>query len=79
MTSGPEKPLHLNRFGRALAFTSLGVVIGLVELVLFSWVAHFAGVDVNVTTMTTSWLVAFYALFLVPGVCLLYAFLTIFG
>lgn len=53
--------------------------MGLVELILFSWLAYFFGVEVNVTKMATNWLVAFYALFIIPGVCFFLAFIAIFG
>lgn len=47
--------------------TSMAVAFGVIELVLFSAVAGLFGVTVDVNTMPTNWLVAFYALFLVPA------------
>lgn len=73
----PSKPVKLNALGRALVLTSMGIAIGVVELVLFSTAAAFMGVEVNSATMPTNWLVVFYALFLLPGVCLVFAFFNI--
>lgn len=71
------EPKPLNALGRALILTSMAVAFGVIELVLFSAVAGLFGVTVDVNTMPTNWLVVFYALFLVPGLGLLFAFFNI--
>lgn len=75
----PPEPAKLNAFGRALVLTVIGVAIGVIELVLFSAAANFFAVAMNVATMPTNWLVVFYALFLVPGVCLFWASAHLFN
>jgi hypothetical protein len=79
MNEKSEKLVTLNRFGRALVWTTIGVGVGILELILFSWTAHFFGVVIELAKMQTNWLVAFYTLFVIPGVCFFFAFVTIFG
>lgn len=71
----PAPPL--NNFGTALVLTALALVIGVVEIVLFSVAARFFGVAVDVNSMPTNWLVVFYALFIIPGLLFFRAFLSI--
>jgi hypothetical protein len=75
-TSPPEQEERkpLNGFGRALVLTSYAFVVVVIEVVLFSAVASIYGIEVNVSTMPTNWLVVFYALGLIPGLMLFMAF-----
>jgi hypothetical protein len=72
-----ETPKRLNAYGRALAFTSMALVFGVIEIVLFSAVAALFGVDVSIATMPLAWLIVFYSLFLIPGLCLFIALMHI--
>lgn len=74
-----DEPVRLNAFGKALALTSMALVIGVIEIVLFSAVAELFGVAIDVKTMPTNWLVVFYGLFLLPGVCLFWAAAHLFN
>jgi hypothetical protein len=74
--SEPEK---LNAFGKAMLLTSMGLVIGVIEIVLFSATAAFFDVAVDVNTMPTNWLIVFYALFLIPGICFFWASAHLFN
>lgn len=78
-SSESSKPLKLNRFGRAFFATAMGVVIGIVELILFSATAGYFGVAINLATMPFNWQVGFYTLCVLPGLCFVYAFLYTFG
>ncbi len=57
--AAPE-PVELNAFGKALVLTTYALAIGIIELVLFSPIAGIFGARVDVNTMPTNWLVAFY-------------------
>lgn len=73
LQSEPEERATLNGFGRALVMTSVALVFGVVEIIIFSAVASMYGVAVNVHTMPTNWTIVFYSLFVIPGLCLLMA------
>ena len=62
-----------------MVLTSVGLAIGVIEIVLFSAIAAFFGVAVDVQTMPTNWLIVFYALFLLPGVCFFWASAHLFN
>jgi len=72
-----RQPKRLNALGRAVVLTSMAVAVGVSELIVFSGVATVFSVDVNPSTMPVAWLIVFYALFLVPGVFLMFALINI--
>jgi len=76
---GPSEPVKLNDFGKALVLTSYGLAIGVIELVMFSAIAGLNGVSVDVSTMPTNWLVAFYGIFVLPGIFLFWAAAHLFN
>ena len=78
-SADPSEPAKLNAFGKALVLTSMALVIGVIEIVLFSAIAEAFGVAVDVKTMPTNWLIVFYALFFIPGVCLFWAAAHLFN
>lgn len=61
---------------KILMLVVFAVASFLVEIILFSMIAYFCGVEVSLDTMTLLWKVIFYALFFIPGVFLFLAFLT---
>jgi hypothetical protein len=61
---------------RILMLVVFAVISFLVEIILFSIIAYFFSVQVNVDTMTPLWKYSFYSLFFIPGVFLFLAFLT---
>lgn len=75
--SAPPKPVKLNALGKALLLTSMGVAFGVFELIMFGAAASLAGVDPRLATMPTLWAVAFYSMFLIPGVFLTFAIFNI--
>ena len=76
--SEPTDPVKLNAFGKALVLTAAGLAIGVVELIVFSAAATVFQIEINVATMPTNWLVVFYGLFLIPGICFFWAFAHLF-
>ena len=72
-----EPSLPLNNFGTALALTALALIVGVIEIVIFSVVANFFGVVVDAHTMPTNWQVVFFLLFLLPGLLLFRAMMSI--
>lgn len=74
----PE-PKKLNAFGKALVLSAMGLCIGVIELVLFSFFAAVGGVAIDLATMPITWQVAFYAIFIVPGICLFWAAAHLFN
>ena len=75
----PAEPAKLNAFGKAMLLTSMGLVIGVIEIVLFSAIATLFGIAVDVNTMPINWLTVFYALFLFPGICFIWASAHLFN
>lgn len=61
---------------RVLVLTVLGVIIGLVELIIFSVIAYFFGVEVNLETMPLVWKIIFFSLIIIPWVLFWLAFVT---
>lgn len=61
---------------RILIFLVTAIIIGLIELIIFSAVAHYCGVKVDLSTMTLLWKIVFYSLFVIPGILFVYAFLV---
>lgn len=51
----------------------------LIEIIMFSSIAHLFDVDVNLTTMSLVWKITFFLLFLIPGVFLFLSFLVFVG
>ena len=74
-----SEPAKLNAFGNALVLSAMALAIGVIELVLFSSVAGLFGIVVDINTMPTNWLIAFYAIFILPGVCLFWASCHLFN
>lgn len=60
---------------RILLLVVYAVAIFIVEIILFSVVAHFFDVNIDLATMPLIWKVVFFALFFIPGVFLFLAFL----
>jgi TRAP-type C4-dicarboxylate transport system permease small subunit len=75
----PPEPIELNAFGKALVLTAYGLAFGVIEIVSFNFVARLYGVAIDVETMPTDWLVVFYALFIIPGLFLFWAFVHLFN
>ncbi len=73
----PHPSPPLNNFGTAVVLTSLALAIGVVEIVLFSAVANYFGVAVDSHTMPSNWHAVYLALFLIPGLLLLRALMSI--
>jgi hypothetical protein len=61
---------------RILIFIVTAIIIGLIELIVFSAIAHFFGVKVDLDTMTLLWKIVFYSLFVIPGILFIYAFMV---
>ncbi|MFO0321677.1 MAG: hypothetical protein ACK504_04525 [Bacteroidota bacterium] len=61
---------------RILVFLVTAIIIGLIELIIFSAIAHYFGVKVDLNTMTLLWKIVFYSLFVIPGILFVYAFLV---
>ena len=78
-----EKPSsvsrRLNPFGYGIAYTAMGVAIGLIELIVFSGAAAAFNVEINLDTMPLNWRVGFYAMLPLPGVCFFWAFAHLFN
>jgi hypothetical protein len=70
-----EKPTPA--YMKALACTSMAFVLFVIELVIFTWIAHLFGVAADFDTMTLPWRMGFVAIFLIPGLLLFVAFLHI--
>ncbi|MBL7936676.1 MAG: hypothetical protein JNM51_12795 [Bacteroidia bacterium] len=64
------RPLY-NAFIQTIA----AVLIFLIELILFSALAYFFNVKVELDNMPLLWTVGFYAIFVVPGLLLFMAFM----
>lgn len=62
---------------RILTLALTALVVGLIELLIFSAVAHFCGVKVEFTTMTLVWRIVFCSLFLIPGILLFFALMVL--
>ena len=75
----PPEPMELNAFGKTLVLTVYGLAFGVFEIVSFSTAARLYGVAINIETMPTNWLVVFYALFIIPGIFLFWAFVHLFN
>lgn len=73
----PEASPPLNNFGTAVVLTSIALAVGVVEIVLFSAVANYFGIAVDTNTMPSNWRAVYFALFLVPGLLLLRATMSI--
>ena len=63
---------------RILVFIAAALIIGIIEFLIFSFVAHLSGVEVGIKTMPLFWTIIFYSLFLIPGALLMFA-LTVFS
>ncbi|MBI3719730.1 MAG: hypothetical protein HY252_14200 [Sphingobacteriales bacterium] len=61
---------------RILMLVIFAVGSFLIEIIVFSIVAYFFKVNVDLTTMPLIWKIIFYSLFFIPGVFLFLAFLT---
>jgi hypothetical protein len=73
----PDPTPPLNNFGTAIVLTSIALTVGVVEIVLFSAIANYFGVAVDTNTMPLNWQAVYLALFLVPGLLLLRAIMSI--
>jgi hypothetical protein len=62
------RPLY-NAFIQTIA----AVLIFLIELIVFSWLAYVFDVKVDISTMPLNWLIGFYALLVIPGLLLFFA------
>ena len=62
---------------RAFFLVLMAFIIGLIELILFSAVAHYFDVKVDIDTMTLIWKISFFSLFIVPGALLFFALMVI--
>lgn len=58
---------------RILIFLVLAVIIGLIELIIFSAIAYYFDVKVDMNTMPLLWKIFFYSLFVIPGILFVYA------
>jgi hypothetical protein len=61
---------------RVIVLSLTGVIIGLIELIIFSGFAYFCDVTVDLATMSLVWKIVFYSLFVVPGIFFWFAFCT---
>ena len=62
---------------KAFVLTVMAALIGIIELILFSWFAYLFGVTVDPSKMSLTWTLGFYALYLIPGLLLFLAFINI--
>ena len=67
----------LDPLQKAFILCILAAIVGVVEVIIFSWIAHAFGVEMNLKTMPSNWIWAAGFLLLIPGVLLLYAILFI--
>lgn len=49
----------------------------LIELIIFSWLAHFFEIEIDLETMPLNWQVGFYSMFAIPGVFVFLAIVTL--
>lgn len=62
---------------RVLGLGVVAILIGLIELLVFSAVAFYCGVKVDLITMTLVWKIAFVSLFIIPGLLLFFALMVL--
>lgn len=70
-----EKPMPTML--RVIVLSLTGVIVGLIELIIFSAVAHYCGVTIDLVTMTIVWKTVFYSLFIIPSILLLFAVMVL--
>jgi len=69
------QPRNLSANEKALGCTSMAVLLFVIELVIYSWIAHWFNVNMDPKLMPFTWLVGFACLFILPGLLILIAFL----
>jgi hypothetical protein len=65
--AGSEDMRQPGALMRALVCISMTLLVGVAEVVVFSWIASMYGVEVEPKSMPTNWLIVFYGMFLLPG------------
>lgn len=72
-----DEPVKYSAFFRATVLTAMAFVIGIIEIVIFSWIASYFNIGIDINTMPLNWKVGFFLLFLIPAVLLFLALINI--
>lgn len=76
-TTNKEDSVEYSAFFKATVLTAMAFVFGVIEIIIFSWIASAFNVKVDANTMPLNWQIGFFSLFLIPGILLFLALLNI--
>ena len=78
--STDKKDTDVQKWGpymKAFVLTCMAVLLFLIELILFTWIAYLFGVNIEIGKMPLVWTIGFFALFIIPGLELFLALVNI--